>query len=265
MEYCICSIHLEQIFLWILKLTLTLQIDDIERRLTREATWMGFCHNDTQYGNLMLHMASDATLEAQADAEDLLDTRRSLDELPESELRSSSGGLDAALGSSPPRLSLLKPQVKGIPNPYWKYCINLTCFLSTVRRQCLLRISCMVKISYLPNLINCLSIFVIWYCSRNHPMQRSCRRIILSWPRRASIFNLIASRHSFLKTALPKQESRSSHPAEGKGEESKEGSIQPDGPSIASVFENEANERSFLDAMDPRLSVRYIPQKQHFS
>ena len=62
---------------------------------------MGFCHNDTQYGNLMLHMASDATLEAQADAEDLLDTRRSLDELPENELRSSSGGLDAALGSSP--------------------------------------------------------------------------------------------------------------------------------------------------------------------
>ena len=69
---------------------------------------MGFCHNDTQYGNLMLHMASDATLEAQADAEDLLDTRRSLDELPESELRSSSGGLDAALGSSPPSLSRLK-------------------------------------------------------------------------------------------------------------------------------------------------------------
>lgn len=89
-----------------------LQIDDLENRLTREATWMGFCHNDTQYGNLMLHMASDATLEAQADAEDLLDTRRSLDELPESELRSSSGGLDAALGSSPPsRLSFKQHMV----------------------------------------------------------------------------------------------------------------------------------------------------------
>ena len=92
-----------------------LQIDDLEKRLTREATWMGFCHNDTQYGNLMLHMASDATLEAQADAEDLLDTRRSLDELPESELRSSSGLLDAALGSSPKSHSSL-PQYH-IPHP----------------------------------------------------------------------------------------------------------------------------------------------------
>ena len=47
--------------------------------------------------------------------------------------------------------------------------------------------------------------------------------------------------------------SRPAHPA---GEQNREGSTRQEMPSVASVFENEANERSYLDAMDPRLSVR---------
>lgn len=86
-----------------------LQINNLERRLTSAGpTWMGFCHNDTQYGNLLLHTASDATLEAQADAEDLLDTRGSLEELPEGEGLEQGSPVDLVLGSSPPSYSSLK-------------------------------------------------------------------------------------------------------------------------------------------------------------
>ena len=65
---------------------------------------MGFCHNDTQYGNLLLHTASNATLEASADAVDMLDTRGSFEELPPSQLQEAS----VTLGSSPPSYSSLR-------------------------------------------------------------------------------------------------------------------------------------------------------------
>lgn len=33
-------------------------------------SWLGFCHNDTQYGNMLLHTASPLTAEQQADMDD---------------------------------------------------------------------------------------------------------------------------------------------------------------------------------------------------
>lgn len=68
---------------------------------------MGFCHNDTQYGNLLLHTASDATLEAQTDAQDLLDVRGSLEELPSGRLERKNRTVEVELGSSPPSYSSL--------------------------------------------------------------------------------------------------------------------------------------------------------------
>ena len=56
------------------------------------------------------------------------------------------------------------------------------------------------------------------------------------------------------------QESQSAPSA---GEHNREGSTPQEMPSVASVFENEANERSYLDAMDPRLSVRQVPQSRN--
>ena len=86
------------------------QIDALERGLTAQGpTWMGFCHNDTQYGNMLLHTASPQTLEAQADAEDLLDAQASLSEQPAGSVEASGAGLNVQLGSSPPSFtSLLK-------------------------------------------------------------------------------------------------------------------------------------------------------------
>ena len=82
---------------------------------------MGFCHNDTQYGNLLLHTASDKTLEAQADAGDLLDTRSSLDELPERQAVQQISRLAFPLGSSPPSASHLKHRVRSSLLHHWSF------------------------------------------------------------------------------------------------------------------------------------------------
>ena len=51
---------------------LIIQIKLLEEKLTSGGpTWIGFCHNDTQYGNMLLHTASPETLEAREDADDL--------------------------------------------------------------------------------------------------------------------------------------------------------------------------------------------------
>lgn len=68
---------------------------------------MGFCHNDTQYGNMLLHTASELTLGVQHDALDLLETHSSFEEQPSARIERDGGGFRVELGSSPPSLASL--------------------------------------------------------------------------------------------------------------------------------------------------------------
>jgi hypothetical protein len=84
------------------------QIEALENHLTANGpTWMGFCHNDTQYGNMLLHTASEFTLGAQDDAIDLLDTHSSFEEQPSASIERDGGGFRVELGSSPPSFASL--------------------------------------------------------------------------------------------------------------------------------------------------------------
>lgn len=101
-----CITRLLDIYEGVLQ-TLMTQIKKLEARLTsRGPTWIGFCHNDTQYGNMLLHTASSAETEARKEhAEDLMTTRSAFDEEP-SGAWSDDGSL--TLGTSPPSYSYLK-------------------------------------------------------------------------------------------------------------------------------------------------------------
>jgi len=85
-----------------------MQINALEKHLaSKGSTWMGFCHNDTQYGNMLLHTASESTLGAQEGALDLLDTHGSLEEEPSGRVERDGGGFRVELGSSPPSFASL--------------------------------------------------------------------------------------------------------------------------------------------------------------
>ena len=85
------------------------QIDALERGLTAQGpTWLGFCHNDTQYGNMLLHKASPLPESCwKRGVEDLLDAQASLSEQPASSVEASGAGVKVELGFSPPSFSSL--------------------------------------------------------------------------------------------------------------------------------------------------------------